>query len=300
MDTICPLCQSEEETIIHALRDCNKVKAVWHQLGVRVSNSTFFTQNLMDWLTTNGKWVQNKNSTSLPWNVVFLFAVWGIWRQRNNYVFKRRSSNPKLAKDIVAQASEFFLCADQAKSISCKSIKKIRWEKPEVGWMKLNTDGASNPLLGSAGGGGLIRDEDGKWVAGFARKIGKVDSFLAELWALRDGLILCHHMNVAAVVIELDAKALVDAFTNPSYSNTVSSGLFDDCKQLVTHLPQCSIKHVFREANMCADQLARLGSLQALDFTLFSCPPVDIMKFYEADSQGLFVNRLCTDSFCFS
>lgn len=166
--------------------------------------------------------------------------------------------------------------------------------------MKLNTNGASNPLLGSAGGGGLIRDEDGKWVAGFGRKIGKVDSFLAELWALRDGLILCHQMNVAAVVIELDAKALVDAFTNPSYSNTGSSGLFDDCKQLVTHLPQCSIKHVFREANMCADQLARLGSLQALDFTLFSYPPVDIMKFYEADSQGLFVNRLCTDSFGFS
>ena len=33
-DTICPLCQTEVETITHALRDCNMVKAIWHQLGI--------------------------------------------------------------------------------------------------------------------------------------------------------------------------------------------------------------------------------------------------------------------------
>ena len=99
-------------------------------------------------------------------------------------MFKRSSSNPNLARDIVAQASEFFLCADQARSTSGKSIRKIRWEKLEVGWMKLNTDGASNSLLGLAGGGGLIRDEAGRWVAGFTRKIGKANSFLAKLWTL--------------------------------------------------------------------------------------------------------------------
>ena len=47
--------------------------------------------------------------------------------------------------------------------------------------MKLNTNGASNALLGLAGGGGLIRDEAGVWVAGFTRKLGKVNSFCAEL-----------------------------------------------------------------------------------------------------------------------
>ena len=57
------------------------------------------------------------------------------------------------------QALEFFLCADQARSIRCKRIKKVRCEKLEIGWMKLNTNAASNPLLGFAGGRGLIRDE---------------------------------------------------------------------------------------------------------------------------------------------
>lgn len=95
-----------------------------------------------------------------------------------------------MAKDIVAQATEFFLCADQARSNSSKKIPEIRWENPEIGWMKLNIDGASNALLGLAGGGGLIRDKVGVWVAGFTRKRGKVNSFYGELWALRDGLLL--------------------------------------------------------------------------------------------------------------
>ena len=142
-------------------------------------------------------------------------------------MFKRSSSNPNLARDIVAQASEFFLCVDQARSTSGKSIRKIRWEKSEVGWMKLNTDGALNSLLGLAGGGGLIRDEADRWVAGFARKIGKANSFLVELWALRDGILLCQQMNVTALVIEVDAKTLVDALINPSYSNAIVYGLFE-------------------------------------------------------------------------
>ena len=93
---------------------------------------------------------------------------------------------------------------------------------------------------------------------GFARKIGKADSFLAELWELRDGLLLCQQMNLTATVIELDAKAIVDAFTNPTYSNSIVSTLFDDCKQLVTSFSQHCIRHIYREANSCADHLANL------------------------------------------
>ncbi|KAL0007450.1 hypothetical protein SO802_008952 [Lithocarpus litseifolius] len=159
--------------------------------------------------------------------------------------------------------------------------------------MKLNIDGASNAVLGLAGGGGLIRDEAGRWVVGFSRKLGKVNSFLAELWALRDGLLLCHQMNTTALIVEVDAKVVVEALTNPSYSNTIVSGLFDDCRQILSCFNQVRIQHIFREANMCADQLARLGSLQASEFVLFSCPPLDIKDTFEADSLGVYSNRLC-------
>ena len=43
----------------------------------------------------------------------------------------------------------------------------------------------------------------------------------------------------------------------------------------------------------CADQLAKLGASMENDFAVFSCPPVGIVPFVEADCRGQYVNRLC-------
>ena len=181
-----------------------------------------------------GKWQVAKDP---PWDIMFLFAIWLIWNQQNHVVFKNNSPNPRITKEIARQAMEFFHCADRFKNPKIMITRPVHWEKPDPGWMKLNTDAVSNSSLGIAGGGGLLRDDAGNWVMGFARKIGKADSFLAELWELRDGLLLCQQMNLTAIVIELDAKAIVDAFTNPTYSNSIFSTLFDDCRQLVIVFP---------------------------------------------------------------
>ena len=51
-----------------------------------------------------------------------------------------------------------------------KSIRSIavqvRWIRPPIDWFKLNSDGASIGNPGKAGGGGLIRDHQGKWIKG--------------------------------------------------------------------------------------------------------------------------------------
>lgn len=66
---------------------------------------------------------------------------------------------------------------------------------------------------------------------GFACKIGKTTSFLAEL---HDRLNLCLNHNFAAVEVELDAKAIVDAISNLNYTNLFVSPLIDDCKLWVS------------------------------------------------------------------
>ena len=141
--------------------------------------------------------------------------------------------------------------------------------------MKLNTDGSANTSTGSAGGGGLIRDEGGNWILGFSRKIGKVNSFMAETWALRDGLLLCQHLKLNAVIIKLDAKALVDALNNPLLSNSIISPLFEDYKHLAAQLPHVSIKHSYREGNRCADRLASIALSQAMNFVIHYYSPMD-------------------------
>lgn len=142
----------------------------------------------------------------------------------------------------------------------------------------------------------MIKDNRGNWVMGFSRKIGRADSFVAEIWALQDGLQLCHQLNFGVVVIELDAKSLVDVLNNSSYCNTVISPLLDDCKLLIDQFPQVRVKHTFREANKCANRLAKLGLAQSLDFYVHSFPPVELIPLIEADSLGAYCNRLCPGS----
>lgn len=96
---------------------------------------------------------------------------------------------------------EFFFCAFPRKGEQHTVIKLNRWDKPEEGWTKLNTDGSAlgNPGLDS--GGGVIQDCVGKWIVGFSKKIGIASSLMAELWAIRDDLMLCVERNLGKVEI---------------------------------------------------------------------------------------------------
>ncbi|KAL0016773.1 hypothetical protein SO802_003842 [Lithocarpus litseifolius] len=174
-------------------------------------------------------------------------------------------------------------------------IRRVRWEKPDTCWVKLNYDGSSRKNPGVADSGGLIRNEKGEWICGFAKKIGITTRFTAELWGLRDGLLQCLNLNLSSVLIELDAKAIVDLLANPDYSNNVISPLVDDCRFLMAQLLRVQVRHYFQKANRCANALARLRSEQSSDFLLFNCPPVDIVDFFNFDANGLYLSRLCPE-----
>lgn len=172
-------------------------------------------------------------------------------------------------------------------------LKRINWEKPGYGWLTLNMDGLVVGNFGVARSGGLIRDTNGEWVMGFARRIGKTSSFLAELWALHDGLQLCLQIQAQAVLIELDSKTILDAFNSQAYSSTIVSSIMDDCRHMILRIPQTCLRHIYREANRCADYLAKVGTSIKGDFIVFHSPPVDLLSILEADASWLYVNRLC-------
>ena len=118
--------------------------------------------------------------------------------------------------------------------------------------MKLNTDGSANGTSGLAGCGGVIRNDEGQWIVGFSKCIGITSSFAAELWGLREGLILCCNLNISSLEIELDAKAIVDILNKPAFENSIISPILDDCRLLIGRFSQIRVKHCFRQANRCA------------------------------------------------
>ena len=184
MEACCPRCHGEVESIMHMLRDCPFSRTVWNHLGGCVNNSIFFSMSIHDWLFSNATSKIQHNSGPLPWSLVFLFSLWLLWKDRNLCVFKHKNPNPNLNKAIIDRATEFFFCAYNGLVTKRMIMKNIRWEKPRAGWLTLNTDDSAASISSPAGGGGLVRDENGDWVKGFVRRIGSTSSYLAELWAL--------------------------------------------------------------------------------------------------------------------
>lgn len=73
--------------------------------------------------------------------------------------------------------------------------------------------------------------------------------------------------------VELDAAATISLISCNSRSNGDFSGLIDDCRDLLLQLPQAKVAHCFREANFCADALAKLGASSFDGGSLFTAPP---------------------------
>ena len=106
------------------------------------------------------------------------------------------------------------------------------------------------------------------------RSIGVTASEEAELWALRDELILCVNLNLLAIEIEVDVRVILEWVTEEFNSNLYHTSLIMDCKTLISWIPQVKMKHCFHEANKCVDLLARKGLSSNRVYCLFHSPLV--------------------------
>ena len=57
-----------------------------------------------------------------------------------------------------------------------------------------------------------------------------------------------------------------------------------DCKTELGNIPRVQIKHCYREANKCADALARRGALLSQDFVIFLDPSAEVSLLLSLDS----------------
>ena len=96
--------------------------------------------------------------------------------------------------------------------------------------------------------------------------------------------------------IKIDAKVVVDWVAGNASINTAHSVLISDCRYLMEQMPRVKIRHCFREANQCADFLAKKGAAQDQDFRIYNDPPVDMSMLLYYDSIGMYFERLCLNS----
>lgn len=178
---VCPVCNSKLETIVHALRDCPKAKCFWNSLMPPLTPNIFYGMPLVEWLKLNCRCSRFSASSNIEWGTIFPMAVWIFWLHRNNIVFGRTRPHRNLVDETLARATKVAYLVSNGKQITNRNKIQVRWLNPSSNWFKLNSNGSSRGNPGLAGGGGLIRNDKGEWVKGYARAIDITTSVAAEL-----------------------------------------------------------------------------------------------------------------------
>ncbi|GLU12286.1 hypothetical protein SLE2022_289800 [Rubroshorea leprosula] len=290
---MCPHCQDEEETVEHLIRLCPSSTVILQDLFPDISSQQQQDLDFFSWLKFNSHCKLKTNVLNIPWNTLFCFAIWGVWLQRNQTV---HSPQPfqlnNLRSSIIERAAEFWASANP-KATRIYHEENFKWAKPPPNVIKLNTDGSAKGNPGISTAGGIFRDHHGNWKLGYARKIGWSNSLAAELWAIRDGLQLAITHNFFHIIVESDSLVAIHLLQEPPPSSHNLSALIFDCRELLRQIPLAELKHIVRESNMVADQMAKLGHGIDHDLVTFESIPLSVKQYCIADIMGIEFPRMC-------
>ena len=92
-------------------------------------------------------------------------------------------------------------------------------------------------------------------------------------------------------IIELVAKLIVDLLQKEERHQNCIDALVSDCKSELRAIPMVQIQHCYREANKCANSLARRGALLSQDFVVFLDLPMEVSLLLSLDFVGVCYDR---------
>ncbi|KAK8526975.1 hypothetical protein V6N12_054207 [Hibiscus sabdariffa] len=90
----CTICDTQDESTLHVLRDCKFAREVWLYFSPVVYSPTFFTENLQAWLISNIHCHALVSKYSIPWYTFFISILWQLWKARNEHVFNSVPQSP--------------------------------------------------------------------------------------------------------------------------------------------------------------------------------------------------------------
>jgi hypothetical protein len=104
------------------------------------------------------------------------------------------------------------------------------------------------------------------------------DSNYCIVMYISAGLNLAINLGILNLEIEIDFLVVVELVNSIITPNAFLSTIVTDCRSLIERFESCSLKHIFRKANGCAELLAKTGCNQRPDFISFSNAPAYVLE----------------------
>ena len=94
------------------------------------------------------------------------------------------------------------------------------------------------------------------------------------------------------MILELDVELIVDLLQKEDCNQNGIDALVSNCKSGLREIPLVQIHHCYREADKCADALARRGALLPQNFVVFLDPHLMSLFYLVWTLLGWFMNVL--------
>jgi ribonuclease HI len=134
----------------------------------------------------------------------------------------------------------------------------------------VHVDGGSRGNPGPAGAGVLITSDDGTRIHEGAYYLGRQTNNAAEYHALIRALQRVERTGERTVTVYSDSELLVRQITGQYRVKSARLGrLFEQVQLLLLRIPCWNVRHIPREGNLRADELANLAMDQQRDVILF-------------------------------
>ena len=108
---------------------------------------------------------------------------------------------------------------------------------------------------------------------------------------MRDGLLLAKELGINNLIVELDSLSVFMLMKNNA-CNLLMEPLLTDCKNLLKDFPNTQVVHAYREANQCADVLAKMGAASLTSFVVFWTPLPVVDSILAHDKANVCCNRI--------
>ncbi|KAK4283181.1 hypothetical protein QN277_000163 [Acacia crassicarpa] len=286
-DGRCQICQVDEESLLHVLRDCPISHDLWRQI---VPSQFWHTFSSLDF----NRWVRwNLTSSGIlrhsdEWQQIFTITCWWLWRRRNLFVFEdTQISNTTVMTSVMSLRK----CLNEARDRWCLVDRKKTtlgtsgncWTAPLAGWVKINTDGAFSPSTPGVASGGILRNEHGQFLQAFLFRGEEGDCLTAELWGCLHGLKLAWDRGYRNVILEVDSADAVELIRNSISDTHEDRYLVEEIQALVHRDWTVETKLISRRGNIVADHLAKLSLSSFPGFHLISIPDMELARLLERD-----------------
>ncbi|CAM8960205.1 unnamed protein product [Rhodiola kirilowii] len=264
----CTLHGSPGESTTHSLLRCWWARIFWTELGIDLSFLNHDFEDPGAWLWFCAFHYPNRELG------IILQGARQIWFNRNLIVNGKGGLNPWSS----ARSLNQWLSDQQDHSqrwIVTELCGETSWRAPKRGFIKFNVNGAWDVVSGKSGIGVCGRDDLGfVWLAE-ARWLGILASSQeVEAMALLRALELAEEKQIRRTVFETDCAFVFKMVTQGSGPADQVAVVIQRCRDLFEKNSLWSLDLIFREANSCADKLAKEAKYKHWSWSNQSALPI--------------------------